>query len=60
MECGFFIFRITLVWKEVIYMQMSFHRKIPIPQEVKKEFPLTKCMEAVKAECDQQIRFPIR
>lgn len=37
-------------------MQMTFHRKLPIPQEVKKEFPLTKRMEAVKAARDQQIR----
>ena len=22
-------------------MQMNFHRKLPIPQEVKKEYPLT-------------------
>ena len=30
-------------------MQMNFHRKLPIPQEVKKEFPLTERMEQVKA-----------
>lgn len=28
-------------------MQMNFHRKLPIPQEVKKEFPLTARMEQV-------------
>ena len=37
-------------------MQMNFHRKLPIPQEVKKEFPLTERMEKVKAERDASIR----
>jgi len=37
-------------------MQMNFHRKLPIPQEVKKEFPLTERMEQVKAERDAAIR----
>ena len=37
-------------------MQMNFHRKLPIPQEVKKEFPLTERMEAVKAARDEAIR----
>jgi len=37
-------------------MQMNFHRKLPIPQEVKKEFPLTERMERVKAERDESIR----
>ena len=37
-------------------MQMNFHRKLPIPQEVKKEFPLTERMEAVKAARDKEIR----
>nr|MBR4280018.1 3-deoxy-7-phosphoheptulonate synthase [Clostridia bacterium] len=37
-------------------MQMNFHRKLPIPQEVKKEFPLTERMEAVKAERDEAIK----
>jgi len=37
-------------------MSMNFHRKLPIPQEVKKEFPLTEEMIAVKALRDQQIR----
>ena len=35
---------------------MQFHRKLPIPQEVKKEFPLTPCMEQVKAARDESIR----
>lgn len=35
---------------------MTFHRKLPIPQEVKKEFPLTKEMEEVKAERDKNIQ----
>ena len=37
-------------------MQMNFHRKLPIPQEVKKEYPLTERMEQVKAERDASIR----
>ena len=37
-------------------MQMNFHRKLPIPQEVKKEYPLTERMEAVKAARDAEIR----
>ena len=37
-------------------MQMNFHRKLPIPQEVKKEFPLTERMKQVKEERDEAIR----
>jgi 3-deoxy-7-phosphoheptulonate synthase len=37
-------------------MQMTFHRKLPIPQEVKREFPLTKEMEELKAERDKNIQ----
>ena len=37
-------------------MSMNFHRKLPIPQEVKKEFPLTEHMEQVKADRDKKIR----
>ena len=29
-------------------MQMNFHRKLPIPQEVKKDFPLTESMKQAK------------
>ena len=36
-------------------MQMTFHRKLPIPQEVKKEFPLTEHMKLVKAARDEAI-----
>lgn len=35
---------------------MNFHRKLPIPQEVKKEYPLTDRMVKVKEERDQSIR----
>ena len=42
--------------KEARFMQMNFHRKLPIPQEVKKEFPLTERMIAVKAQRDKQIQ----
>ncbi len=37
-------------------MQMNFHRKLPIPKDVKKEYPLTERMEQVKAERDANIR----
>ncbi|MEF2837656.1 MAG: 3-deoxy-7-phosphoheptulonate synthase [Oscillospiraceae bacterium] len=37
-------------------MYMNFQRKLPIPQEVKQEFPLSEAMAAVKAERDRQIR----
>ena len=37
-------------------MQMNFHRKLPIPKEVKEEFPLTEAMEKVKATRDEAIR----
>ena len=37
-------------------MQMNFHRKLPIPQEVKELYPLTAQMEQVKAKRDQSIR----
>ncbi len=37
-------------------MQMTFHRKLPIPMEVKAEFPLTERMEQVKAERDASIK----
>ncbi len=37
-------------------MQMNFHRKLPIPKEVKAEFPLTERMEQVKAKRDESIK----
>ena len=37
-------------------MSMNFHRKLPIPQEVKKEFPLNEKMIAVKEARDREIR----
>ena len=37
-------------------MSMNFHRKLPIPKEVKAEYPLTERMEQVKAARDQSIR----
>ena len=35
---------------------MNFHRKLPIPQEVKKEYPLSERMVEVKAARDEEIR----
>ncbi|MBQ8269476.1 MAG: 3-deoxy-7-phosphoheptulonate synthase [Clostridia bacterium] len=37
-------------------MQMHFHRKLPIPQEVKKEYPVSDRMAEVKAGRDESIR----
>ena len=37
-------------------MNMHFHRKLPIPQDVKLEYPLTERMEEVKAARDEEIR----
>ena len=37
-------------------MRMNFHRKLPIPQEVKKEYPLSERMVEVKAARDEAIR----
>ncbi len=36
-------------------MKMNFHRKLPIPQEVKKEYPLSERMQKVKAARDEII-----
>ena len=37
-------------------MQMNFHRKLPIPQDVKQEYSLTDAMKQVKADRDEAIR----
>ena len=37
-------------------MQMTFHRKLPIPKEVKNEFPVTESMAQIKARRDESIR----
>ncbi|MBP3685713.1 MAG: 3-deoxy-7-phosphoheptulonate synthase [Clostridia bacterium] len=37
-------------------MQMNFHRKLPIPQEVKREFNLTDAMRQTKAARDKEIQ----
>ena len=37
-------------------MQMTFQRKLPIPKEVKEEFPLSEKMMQVKADRDEQIK----
>ena len=36
-------------------MNMNFIRKLPIPQEIKKQYPLTEEMAEVKAKRDQEI-----
>ena len=36
-------------------MRMNFQRKLPIPQEVKEEYPLSNKMKAVKAARDEEI-----
>ena len=37
-------------------MNMHFYRKLPIPQEVKKEYPVSEAMEEIKAKRDLEIR----
>ena len=37
-------------------MEMTFHRKLPIPKEVKEQYPLSERMVAVKAARDESIR----
>ncbi len=37
-------------------MQMNFHRKLPIPKDVKNEYPLTQRMEEIKARRDESIK----
>ena len=37
-------------------MSMNFHRELPIPQEVKKEYPLTEKMVQTKAQRDESIK----
>lgn len=37
-------------------MSMNFNRKLPIPQDVKKEYPLTEDMKRVKAARDEEIK----
>ena len=37
-------------------MQMHFHRKLPIPKEVKTEYPVTEEMAQIKAARDESIR----
>ena len=37
-------------------MQMTFHRKLPIPKDVKNEFPVTESMAQIKAKRDESIR----
>jgi 3-deoxy-7-phosphoheptulonate synthase len=40
----------------MVRMNMKFLRKLPIPQDVKTEYPLTEAMARVKAERDEEIR----
>ncbi len=37
-------------------MQLNFHRKLPVPQEVKTDLPLTEHMTKVKSQRDESIR----
>ena len=37
-------------------MKMNFHRKLPVPQEVKQEYPLTERMVQIKQERDEEIK----
>ena len=37
-------------------MRMNFHRKLPIPKDVKNEYPLTEQMKEMKAQRDESIK----
>ncbi|MCQ2431598.1 MAG: 3-deoxy-7-phosphoheptulonate synthase [Clostridia bacterium] len=37
-------------------MNMTFYRKLPVPQDIKEQYPVTEAMAAVKAERDEAIR----
>ena len=37
-------------------MNMNFTRKLPIPQEIKKQYPVNEKMQKIKAERDEEIR----
>ncbi len=37
-------------------MNMTFYRKLPIPQTIKEEFPVSEAMAAVKADRDREIK----
>ncbi len=37
-------------------MNMNFHHKLPIPQEIKKQYPVTREMAKIKAERDKEIQ----
>ena len=37
-------------------MSMNFHRKLPIPKQVKEDFPVTEAMNAVKNQRDEEIK----
>ena len=37
-------------------MNMQFFRKLPIPQDVKEEYPVTDAMAAIKRERDEEIK----
>ena len=37
-------------------MRMNFHRKLPIPKDVKNEYPLTEQMKEIKAQRDESIK----
>ena len=42
--------------EDEVKMSMNFHRKLPIPQEVKSEYPLTEKMIKVKSDRDEAIK----
>ena len=37
-------------------MSMNFHRKLPIPKQVKEDFPVTEAMTAIKEQRDREIK----
>ena len=42
--------------KGCFLMRMNFHRRLPLPEEVKEEYPLTEKMRKIKAERDESIK----
>ena len=45
-----------MIDKEVIFMQMNFHKKLPTAGDIKNDYPLTERMIQVKKERDESIR----
>lgn len=49
------IFKIKIL-RSVVTMSMDFSRKLPIPKEIKEQFPVDEKIKKIKAEKDKEIR----